>query len=164
MESVLRATAVYVFVLLVFRLSGKRSLSEITTFDFVLLLIIGESTQQALLGNDFSVINACIVIATLVLLDYMLTTLKSRWPALDPVLESRPLVIVKDGRLLEDRAAREHVGLDDILAAARTLHGLVALSQVRYAVLERSGGISIIPVEAVPPHHHPPVTAVSLEE
>jgi uncharacterized membrane protein YcaP (DUF421 family) len=58
MESVLRATAIYVFLLLVFRITGKRSLAQITAFDFVLLLIIGEATQQALLGEDFSVINA----------------------------------------------------------------------------------------------------------
>ena len=66
MESVLRATVVYVFLLVVFRIAGKRSLAQITTFDFVLLLIIGEATQQALLGDDYSVVNACIVIGTLI--------------------------------------------------------------------------------------------------
>src|SRR5690606_32877737 len=115
------------------------------TFDFVLLLIIGESTQQALLGNDFSVINAWIVIATLLLLDYGLSAVKSRVPAADPMLESRPLLLVSEGRFLEDRAGREGVDIDDILAASRTLHGLMRLDQIRYAVLERSGGISIIP-------------------
>ena len=69
MDSVLRSIAVYLFVLAVFRISGKRSLSQITTFDFILLLIIGEATQQALLGNDFSIINAFVVIATLITLD-----------------------------------------------------------------------------------------------
>src|SRR5690606_41890438 len=106
MESVLRTVAVYVFVLVVFRISGKRALSQITTFDFVLLLIIGESTQQALLGNDFSVINAWIVIAALLLLDYGLSAVKSRVPAADPMLESRPLLLVSEGRFLEDRTGR----------------------------------------------------------
>ena len=58
MESVLRAAAIYGFLLLLFRVTGKSSLAQITAFDFVLLLIIGEATQQALLGNDFSIINA----------------------------------------------------------------------------------------------------------
>lgn len=148
MESVLRAAAVYLIVLVVFRVSGKRSLSQVTTFDVVLLLIIGEATQQALLGNDFSVTNAALVIATLVLLDLTLGRLKQRWPVLDPALESRPLVILSDGRLLEDRASREGVGVDDILAAARVAHGLARLDQIRYAVVERTGGISIIPWSA----------------
>ena len=147
MESVLRAAAVYVFVLVVFRVSGKRSLSQVTTFDFVLLLIIGESTQQALLGEDFSVVNAWLVITTLLLLDLGLSRMKRRWPRIDPAIESRPLVIVDEGRWLEDRAAREGIDLDVVLAAARTLHGLWHLDQIRFAVLERSGGISIIPRE-----------------
>lgn len=146
MESVLRATAVYVFVLVVFRISGKRALSQITTFDFVLLLIIGESTQQALLGNDFSIINAWVVIATLLLLDYALSVVKNHWPVIDPVLESRPLLIVNEGRFLEERASKEGVDLDDVLAAGRTSHGLASLDEIRFAVLERSGGISVIPV------------------
>ena len=69
MDAVLRAIAVYLVLLLLFRVAGRRTLAEITTFDFVLLLIIGEATQQALLGEDFSVTNAVIVIATLLFID-----------------------------------------------------------------------------------------------
>ena len=145
MESVLRASAIFVFLWLLFRVTGKRSLAQITTFDFILLLIIGEATQQALLGDDFSVINAWIVIATLMGLDVLLSQLKHRFPRLDPVLDSVPLVVVADGKLIEERAAHERVDLEDVLAAAREKHGLERLDQIRYAVLERSGGISIIP-------------------
>ena len=145
MESVLRASAIFVFLLLLFRVTGKRSLAQITTFDFVLLLIIGEATQQALLGDDFSVINAWIVIATLMGLDLVLSHLKHYFPRLDPVVDSVPLVVVADGKLIEERAAHERVDLDDVLAAAREKHGIERLEQIRYAVLERSGGISIIP-------------------
>jgi uncharacterized membrane protein YcaP (DUF421 family) len=147
MESVLRALAIYAFLLLLFRVTGKRSLAQITAFDFVLLLIIGEATQQALLGNDFSVINAFIVIATLMVLELGLSLTKRRWPALDPLMDSRPLVIVDHGRLLHDRAAPERIDLSDVLAAARELHGLARLDQIKFAVLERSGGISIVPVD-----------------
>jgi uncharacterized membrane protein YcaP (DUF421 family) len=145
MESVLRAAAIYVFLLLIFRITGKRSLAQITAFDFVLLLIIGEATQQALLGEDFSVINAYIVIATLMFLELGLSLLKSWWPRLDPVLDSTPLIVVANGKLLEDRIRHERVDLSDVLAAAREKHGLERLDQIKFAVLERSGGISIVP-------------------
>lgn len=145
MDSVLRAAAMYGFLLLIFRIMGKRSLAQITAFDFVLLLIIGEATQQALLGQDFSFINACIVIGTLMLLELAMSYAKDRFPRLDPVLDSVPLVIVEDGRLLDRRTAHERVDIDDILAAARELHGLERLDQIKYAVLERNGGISIVP-------------------
>jgi uncharacterized membrane protein YcaP (DUF421 family) len=146
MESVLRAATIYAFLLIVFRITGKRTLAQITSFDFVLLLIIGESTQQALLGDDFSVINACIVIATLMCLELGLSLIKEWMPRFDPVLESTPLIIVENGRLLNERTVNERVDLNDVLAAARDHHGLERLDQIKYAVLERSGGISIVPV------------------
>jgi uncharacterized membrane protein YcaP (DUF421 family) len=147
-DAVLRAVAIYAFLLLLFRLIGKRSLAQITAFDFVLILIIGEATQQALLGNDFSVINACIVIGTLMFLELGLSLVKERWPALDPILDSAPLIVVADGRALHDRMVQERVDVADVLAAARERHGLERLEQIKYAVLERSGGISIVPKES----------------
>ena len=147
MDSVLRAASIYAFLLLLFRVTGKRSLAQITAFDFVLLLIIGEATQQALLGNDFSVINAFVVIGTLMFLEVGMSLLKGWLPRLDPVLDSTPLVIVADGKLLNERISQERVDLHDILAAAREHHGLERLEQIKFAVLERSGGISIIPRE-----------------
>jgi uncharacterized membrane protein YcaP (DUF421 family) len=143
--SVLRVVAIYGFLLLIFRVTGKRTLAQITAFDFILLLIIGEATQQALLGNDFSVVNAWIVIGTLMFLELGLSLVKDRWPRLDMVLESAPLVIVENGRLLTDRIAHERVDVNDVLAAARERHGLERLEQIKYAVLERSGGITIVP-------------------
>ena len=145
MDSVLRAAAVYIALMIIMRLAGKRSLAQITTFDFVLLLIIGEATQNALLGQDFSVTNALIVIITLVTLDIGLSVLKHHSKAVDKVLDDVPLVIVEDGVALKDRMDKVRVDEDDVLTAARHLHGLVRLDQIRYAVLERSGGISIVP-------------------
>ena len=141
----MRAAAIYVFLLVIFRITGKRSLAQITTFDFVLLLIIGEATQQALLGDDFSIINAWIVIGTLMMLEVGLSFVKEKWPAMDAVMESRPVVIVENGRLIQDRARPERVDLNDVMMAARELHGLERLEQIKFAVLERSGGISIVP-------------------
>jgi uncharacterized membrane protein YcaP (DUF421 family) len=71
-DSVLRAAAIYLVLLVLFRVAGRRTLSEITSFDFVLLLVIGEATQQALLGEDFSLIHAVLVIVTLIMLDVLI--------------------------------------------------------------------------------------------
>jgi uncharacterized membrane protein YcaP (DUF421 family) len=145
MDSVVRAAAIYVFLLVVFRIAGKRSLAQITTFDFVLLLIIGEATQQALLGDDFSIVNAWMVIGTLMVLEGGLAALKGKAPGLDAIVEGRPIVVVADGRLIEEHAGPEGVDVRDVMMAARERHGLERLDQIKYAVLERSGGISIVP-------------------
>lgn len=145
MDSVLRATAVYLILLVIMRIAGKRTLAQVTTFDFILLLIIGEATQQALLAEDFSILNAAIVIGTLVLLDIGLSLLKQHSEALDRIIDDTPVVIVDHGKLLRDRMDRARIDEQEILVAARELHGLERLEQIKFAVLERSGGISIVP-------------------
>ncbi|HEX2099830.1 MAG TPA: YetF domain-containing protein [Candidatus Synoicihabitans sp.] len=145
MDSVFRGLAVYGFLLLLFRAFGKRSLAQITTFDFVMLLIIAETTQQALLGDDFSVTNSFLLIATLFVCDRGLSWLKDRSSWFERVTESVPLVILRDGHPLKDRMQKSNVDVSDILAAARELQGLERLEQIKYAVLEKGGGITIIP-------------------
>jgi len=145
MESVLRGAAVYLFLMVVLRASGKRALSQVTTFDFVLLLIISETTQQALLGEDFSLTNAFIVIITLAVIDQGFSLLSRRWRFFERLTEGLPLVILENGLPLEDRMRKENISREDILEAARENQGLERLDQIKYAVLERHGGISIIP-------------------
>ena len=145
MEMVLRAASIYVFLLIVFRMAGKHSLAEITTFDFVLLLIIAEATQQGLLGEDFSVTTAFIAVITLVGIDTALSLLKQRWSVIGRLAEGVPLVIVENGRPLKEHMKKSRVDESDVLTAARMNQGLERMDQIKYAVLERSGGISIIP-------------------
>jgi uncharacterized membrane protein YcaP (DUF421 family) len=145
MDSVIRAVAIYGILLIIFRVSGKRSMAQITTFDFVLLLIISEATQQALLGDDFSLINAFVVIITLIGLDIALSLLKQRSPTFELLIDDTPLIIVEDGRPLKERMDKARIDESDILASARELQGLERMDQIKYAVLERSGGVSIIP-------------------
>lgn len=147
MNPILRALCIYLFLLLIFRLSGKRTLSQITPFEFVLLLVIGEATQQALLGEDFSITNAFIVITTLIGTDILLSKIKQKSKRFDEITEGLPLVIVDKGKLLHDRMQKTRVDEEDILEAARLLHGLERMDQIKYAILERSGEISIIPAE-----------------
>ena len=145
MDFIIRCTLVYVFLLVVFRIAGKRALAKITTFDIVLLLIISETTQQALVGNDHSFTNAFGLIATFIALEIAFTKLALRWPAIDRWLNSRPLVIVRDGRVLEERMRQARVNVDEVLTAARETQGLANLKQIEHAVLECNGEISIIP-------------------
>jgi uncharacterized membrane protein YcaP (DUF421 family) len=145
MDSVLRATAIYLFVWLLFRIAGKRTLSDATSFDFVVLLVIGESTQQALIGDDLSVTTALTLILTLIGLDIAMSFLKQRHPRLDRIMEGVPLIIVQDGKTLPERMNKARIDEADILEAARRLQGLERMDQIKFAVLENSGGITIIP-------------------
>lgn len=147
MDTVLRGLVVYGFLLLVFRAAGKRSVAEITTFDFVLLLIISEAVQEALIDGDSSITNAFLLIITLVGFDILISVLKQRWPRFDRWVDGAPLVVMEDGKLLQERMKKARVDVADILSAARAAHGLERLDQIKYAVLERNGGISVIPKE-----------------
>ncbi|MDQ3443134.1 MAG: DUF421 domain-containing protein, partial [Chloroflexota bacterium] len=118
---------------------------QITTSDFVVLLVIGEATQQALLGDDFSITNAVLVIVTLLGLDIGLSLVQSRFPRLGPWLDDGPLVLVENGSLLQKRMDKSRISEADILHAARAAQGLERMDQIKYAVLERTGEISIIP-------------------
>lgn len=145
MDSVIRAMGVYLLLLLLFRLTGKRSLAQITTFDFVLLLIISETADTALLGRNNSTTHAILLILTLVVMDNSLALLKQRISRLDKLIDGSPVIIVDNGKPLKDRMNKERVDENDILDAARETQGLERMDQIKYAVLERSGSISIIP-------------------
>jgi len=145
MDSVLRAAAIYLVVLVVFRLAGRRTLSELTTFDFVLLLIIGEATQQALLGDDFSIVNAMVVIVSLVVFDIGLSLLKNKSQWLAKLIDGEPMIIVEHGQVLECRIRKARIDESDILEAARNSQGLERIDQIKFAILEKDGKISIIP-------------------
>lgn len=147
MDSVLRACAVYFFLLVLFRIAGKRSLGQITTFDAVLLLIISEAVQQALINNDTSMTNGFILVMTLLGLDVSISLLTLRSRTADRLINDMPLVLLENGKLFKDRMRKARVTEDDILAMARELQGLERLDQIKFAVLERSGGITVVPNE-----------------
>ena len=148
METVLRAGAIYALLLLIFRVAGKRSLAQTTTFDFVLLLIISEAIQPAMVRNDYSLTNAFLLVVTLVGLDIGMSLLKQRFQKVEKLLDGVPVVIVENGTPLKERMDKARVDETDVLTAARELQGLERMDQIKYAVLERSGGISIVPKEA----------------
>ncbi len=150
MWSVARAVVVYTALLVIFRLAGKRSLSDVTTFDFVLLLIISESIQQGLVNDDNSLTNALLLVLTLVGLDILFSVLKQRFPRLDRLAEGQPVLIYSQGRPLEEVMKKERVDMADLMHAARSVHGLAGLDEIEFAILEASGGISVIPKQRSP--------------
>jgi uncharacterized membrane protein YcaP (DUF421 family) len=140
-----RAAAVYLFLLAVFRISGRRTLAQVTTFDLILVLILGDATQDALLGSRGSFANSLLAVATLVLCDMALARAKQRWPAVDVLVDGLPLPLVVSGKRRVAQMAAEGVTIDDVLIAARERHGLARLDDVAFAVLEQDGRISIVP-------------------
>jgi uncharacterized membrane protein YcaP (DUF421 family) len=145
MELVLRAAIVYFFLLLLFAIAGKRQLAEVDPFRLVLLLIISEATQQALVDDDHSLTGAATVIVVLIGLEMLMSFLKARYKAVEKAMTGGPLILVDKGRLHRDRMKRENVDENDILSSARTLHGIERMDQIKYAILEDSGEISVIP-------------------
>lgn len=131
MDTVLRSFTIYIFLLIIFRLCGKRTLAQITTFDFVLLLLISEATQQAMLGNDSSVSTAFLIVVTLVGLDIALSLWKQRSPMMERLLDGKPILILEHGKPLKERMNKERIDEADILAAARESQGLERLEQIK---------------------------------
>lgn len=147
MDMVARGAAIYVVLLIILRISGRRSVAQLTPFDLVLLLIISETTQQALLGEDFSITNAVVVMITLFGLDLLLAWIKRTWPIAAKLIDGRPTLLVDKG-LPDDRALqRSRLDMSDVLAAARAEQGLMRTDEIDYAILEADGRISIIPRE-----------------
>ena len=147
MDSVLRAVAIYLVLLVLFKVAGRRTLAELTTFDLVLLMVIGEATQQALLGEAFSMTNAVLVLATLIAIHLGLSLAKQRSAWFARVLDGGPTVLVEQGQVLHKRLKHARLDEGDILEAARSTQGLVELKQIRFAILERNGKISVIPFD-----------------
>lgn len=145
MDAVLRAGAIYLALMVLFKISGRRSLGELTSFDFVLLMVIGEATQQALLGDDFSVTNAILVIITLMVIDIGFSLIKRRFKRVAKLIDGGPTIVVEHGVFLRQRMHEARIEEDDIMEAARIGQGFERVDQIKYAILERNGKISIIP-------------------
>jgi uncharacterized membrane protein YcaP (DUF421 family) len=161
METVLRVSVVYVVILIGLRLMGKREFAQLSPVELVSLMLIPQIVQQAMVGDDFSVTNALIGLTTLFILVFVTSLLLHRFESMKGVLSDRPALLVARGRLLKDALNRERVTPDDVLAEIRR-SGLETLGQVKWAILESDGKISVVPEEghqAVPTHSEHRVSA-----
>lgn len=145
MDAVLRPLFMYFFLLFAFSIAGKRSMAEMDTFDMVTLLIISEATQNALVGENFSLTYSLLVITTLVGCTVFMAWLKARKPRMEQVLQGGPVILVENGRFYRDRMKAAYVDEQDILSTARREQAIERLEQIKFAILETSGQISIIP-------------------
>lgn len=145
MDSVLRAVIIYLFLLVLFRATGKRTLAQATPFDLILVLIISEAVQNGMVGKDYSLTNAVLIVTTLLATDIAVSFMARRFKPVDRWIENIPLILLEDGLVITERLAKSRVDEADIMEAARQLRGLERMDQIKYAILERNGDISIIP-------------------
>jgi uncharacterized membrane protein YcaP (DUF421 family) len=143
MDLVLRAVFVYILILVVTRVVGRRELGEMEPFDLILLIVIGDLVQQGVTQSDQSLTGTTIVIATLSVLTVGTSYLGFRFRRLRPLLEGDPIVLIADGEVRE-RALRRQRITDDELAAEARQQSIGSLDDVRFAILESSGKISFI--------------------
>ncbi len=144
MDLVLRTVVVFVFIIIVTRIIGRRELSGLEPFDLILLVVLGDLVQQGITQSDYSVTGALIVIGTLAVLTILVSTLSYRVRPLRPVLEGEPIVLVENGRPIERNMRRERLSMQEVMAEAR-LQQIESLQDIRWAVLETNGRISFMP-------------------
>ena len=143
-EKILRSVVIYLFILLAFRFTGKRQVGQLTPFDLVVLLLISNVVQNAVIGPDNSLAGGMIGAVTILVLNYVVVELSYRFKRVRRVLEAQPTLLIHNGRVLHENLRQERLTMDDLLAALRR-NGMASPEHVRYAVLEENGGISVIP-------------------
>ena len=143
MDTVIRVVVVYGFLFAVLRLLGKREFGQLSPLEFVCLLLIPELVQQALVRDDFSMTNALVAVSTLVLLVFLTSLLSHRSKKAEAFLQGQPTVLAAHGRLITPHMDRERVTPDEVYTEMRRV-GLDRLEDVRWAVLEPDGHISIV--------------------
>jgi uncharacterized membrane protein YcaP (DUF421 family) len=143
MDLVLRATVMFVFLLVLTRVIGRRELSSLEPFDLILLIVVGDALQQGLTQDDYSVTGALLVVGTFAVLQVFVSWIGYRFPRVRPVLEGEPIIVVQDGKVIERNLKRERLAVGEIEEAAR-LQSIASLDEVRWAVLEKNGTLSFI--------------------
>jgi uncharacterized membrane protein YcaP (DUF421 family) len=144
MDIALRGIALYLFIFLLTRVTGRRELSSLEPFDLVLLIVLGDAVQQGLTQDDYTVTGAVIAVATIATLQVgtSYASFKFRWAR--RVLDGDPIVLLQDGRPIEQNLRRERLTVEELAEQARTQQ-ISSLEDVQWAVFEPSGSISFIP-------------------
>lgn len=146
-EIIIRSTAVYVAVLVGVRVVGRERLGQRSSVDFVLILIVANAVQNAMIGSDTSLIGGLIAAATLFSVDRLLTLYVRGHGRARTLLEGSPVVIINHGQVIEANLRKEQLSLDDLTETLHE-HGIETLGQVKMAVLEMDGSLSIVPETA----------------
>lgn len=142
-----RTLLVYAGVLVGLRLAGKRELGQMTVFDLAVVLLIANAVQNAMTGPDFSVQGGLLAALTLLVANRVVALMRLRGGAWGRLIEGTPTVLVEDGELIEPHLRREGLERQELEMVIRE-HGVEALSEVKLAILETDGSISIVPMSA----------------
>jgi uncharacterized membrane protein YcaP (DUF421 family) len=143
-ELVVRGMIVYVVLILLLRLTGKRQVGQLAPFDLVLLLVLSNAVQNSMNGGDNSLVGGLVSAATLVALNYGVGYLTFRNRTLERLIEGQPEVLIHNGKLYEHIMIRAQLTHHELNAALRRA-GVSSVDQVRSAILENNGSISVIP-------------------
>ena len=143
MDIAIRSAVIFFFIYVLMRIIGRRELSSLEPFDLILLVVLGDSVQQAVTQDDYSVTGAFIVVSTIALLQVFVSYLNFKVPRLRSVIDGEPIVVIQDGKVIEGNARRERLTLEDIAEAAR-MQQIASLEDVQWAVLETSGELSFV--------------------
>ena len=143
MDIVLRATVIFLALYALVRLMGKRELGQMTPFELIVLVVIGDLIQQGVTQNDFSMTGAVIAISTIAFWALVMSWASYLWPRAERLLEGEPRVVVRDGELLTANLRRNRLTRSEIESEMR-LAGIGHLRDVAWAILEPRGKISFI--------------------
>ncbi|HVT16371.1 MAG TPA: YetF domain-containing protein [Thermoanaerobaculia bacterium] len=144
LEDIARGIGAYLFLLLLFRLAGKRTAARLSTFDLIVVFLIGAAARPLMLRRDADILSGIVLTTTLVATHLALAWSKMRWPALSKTLDGEPVLLWENGKPRSEAMRRERLDINDILHAAREHHGLDDVSDVWKAYLELDGKISIV--------------------
>ncbi len=145
-EIIVRTAIVYLFLVAILRITGKREVGQMSILELIVILIISDAVQNSMVGDNTTLWGGLVAVVTLIVLDNLIKALTRRSHRLREAIEGEPRLLVRDGRLLEKALMEEHVEASDVRAAIRA-EGLARVDEVRLAVLETDGSISIIPRE-----------------
>jgi uncharacterized membrane protein YcaP (DUF421 family) len=143
MDLVLRAIGIFFFLFILTRVIGKRELGTLQPFDLMLLIVLGDALQQGLTQDDYSVTGAFLIVGTFAVLQVSLSWVVYRFPRARPILEGEPVIVLQDGKAIEQNLKRERLTVEDITEGARR-QGIAHLADVHYAILETDGTLSFL--------------------
>ena len=143
-EIFVRTAIVYLFLVVVLRISGKREVGQMSILELIVVLVISDAVQNSMVGENTTIWGGLVAVLTLLGLDAAIKALAHRSHRVRHAIEGEPRLLVRDGRLLTKALDEEHVEAEEVRAAVRA-HGLARVEDVRLAVLEVDGSISVIP-------------------
>ena len=152
-QLIFRSVVVYLFLLIILRITGKRQVGQLAPFDLVLLLVLSNAVQNSMNGGDNSLVGGLLSAATLIAFNYLVGFATFRSKRLEGLIEGRPEVLIHNGKLYEEVLTRTQLTRHELNAALRQA-GCSCPEEVHMAVLENNGGISVVPKA---PHHPDPL-------